>query len=96
MEATNMKKTALCVGLATLLLTAGCASGPDRVEEDFGNSVRAMREAQTYHPETRETIDITPVETTEGARMESSLEAYRSYSSDPSQTGRKIDFDISD
>ena len=88
------QKTALSVALASLALTVGCASGPDRVADDFGNSVRAMRQAQTYNPETRETIDVTPVQTTEGIRMESALEAYRGAASDPSGTGRPLNINV--
>jgi hypothetical protein len=96
MKALNMNKTVISVALAAMALTAGCASGPDRVADDFGNSVRAMREAQTYHPETRETIDVTPVATTEGARMEASLEAYRGSASNPDATSRPIQLNISE
>lgn len=89
------QKTALSVALAALALTAGCASGPDRVAEDFGNSVRQMRQAQTYNPETRETIDVTPVQTTEGIRMESALEAYRGSAGNPDATNRPLNISVS-
>ena len=35
---------------AALLAAAGCATGPEAVEQDFGNSVRAMRQAQIANP----------------------------------------------
>ena len=94
MKSSNTSHAALSIALAALLLTAGCASGPDRVEADFGNSVRAMRQAQTYNPETRANPDLEAVETTEGVRMESALEAYRSTSSNPAQTNRPLSMEI--
>lgn len=58
-------------------LTAGCASGPTRVEADYGNSVRAMRQAQTLDPVAAAAPDTSPVTTTDGQRMENALKSYR-------------------
>lgn len=78
-----------------IALTAGCASGPTRVEEDFGNSVRAMRAAQTADPVAAVAPDTNPVETTDGQRMENALEAYREDTGDRSRIhNERFDFSV--
>lgn len=82
-------------GLAAVLtLCAACASGPTRVEEDFGNSVRAMRQAQTLDPVAAAAPDLTPVEGTDGQRMENALNTYRTTVGDPAAVSESIEFDI--
>ena len=58
-------------------LLAGCAAGPDRVERDFGNSVRAANQAQILDPVAARNPDMTPVGHTDGQRMENVLDNYR-------------------
>lgn len=77
-------------------LTTGCASGPDRVADDFGNSVRAMRQAQTMDPTTIDNPDMTPVSYTDGQRMENALKSYRENVGNPVKTERPITIDVSE
>jgi hypothetical protein len=72
----NMNKTILTSILAAGFLV-GCAAGPDAVEKDFGNSVRAANKAQTLDPVAASNPDMTPVGYTDGQRMENVLENYR-------------------
>ncbi len=69
-------KTIIATVLAAGLL-AGCASGPDRIERDFGNSVRAMTQAQTLDPVAARNPDMTPVGHTDAQRIENVLDNYR-------------------
>lgn len=75
-------------------VSVGCASGPDRVAADHGNSVRAMRRAQTADPLTLITTDTAPIETTDGQRMETALEAYRSGTSGREGVEQPININI--
>ena len=83
------------LGLAAVAtLCVACASGPTRVEEDFGNSVRAMRQAQTLDPVAAAAPDLTPVAGTDGQRMENALNTYRTGVGDPAAVSESIEFDI--
>jgi type IV pilus biogenesis protein CpaD/CtpE len=77
-----------------IALTTGCASGPTRVEADYGNSVRAMQRAQVLDPVAAATVDTTPVTTTDGQRMENVLNTYRNSVGEPTSTSKTIEFDI--
>jgi type IV pilus biogenesis protein CpaD/CtpE len=79
-----------------IALTTGCASGPTRVEADYGNSVRAMQRAQVLDPVAAATVDTTPVTTTDGQRMENVLNTYRNTVGEPTSTSQTIEFDIGD
>ena len=79
-----------------IALTTGCASGPTRVEADYGNSVRAMQRAQILDPVAAATVDTTPVTTTDGQRMENVLNTYRNTVGEPTSTSKTIEFDIGD
>jgi len=79
-----------------IALTTGCASGPTRVEADYGNSVRAMQRAQILDPVAAATVDTTPVTTTDGQRMENVLNTYRNTVGEPASTSKTINFDIGD
>jgi hypothetical protein len=80
--------------MMAIALTSGCASGPTRVEEDYGNSVRAMRQAQIMDPVAAATVDTTPITSTDGQRMENVLKTYRESIGNPAETGKTITFDI--
>ena len=78
-------------------LTTGCASGPDRTASDFGNSVRAMNRAQTLDPVTIVSPDTTPIDATDGQRMENALQSYRESVGNPSTvTDKPIQLNIDD
>lgn len=79
-----------------LALTAGCASGPDRVAEDFGNSVRAMRQAQTMDAVAAAAPDTTPITSTDGQRMENALQSYRESVGNPAAIKDNFEFDVSE
>ncbi len=79
-----------------IALTTGCASGPTRVEADYGNSVRAMQRAQILDPVAAATVDTTPVTTTDGQRMENVLNTYRNTVGEPANTSKTINFEIGD
>ena len=76
----------------SVLLTAGCAA--TATESDFGNSVRAMRAAQTNDPSTILNPDTTPVESTDGVRMEGALKSYREGTSSSTGTSRPLQISI--
>lgn len=79
-----------------LALASGCASGPDRVEEDFGNSVRALRQAQTMDPVAAAAPDTTPITSTDGQRMENALQSYRENVGNPAAIKDDFQFDVSE
>jgi hypothetical protein len=62
------------LGVCGAALLAGCSAYPG-TEADFGNSVRHMVASQTVNPGP---VDPSPVETGDGDRLNSVLEAYRS------------------
>jgi outer membrane murein-binding lipoprotein Lpp len=85
--------TALVIG-TTLLV--GCASGPTRVDEDFGNSVRAMRQAQTMDAVAAAAPDTTPIMSTDGQRMENALQSYRKSVGEPAAVKDDFNFQVSE
>jgi hypothetical protein len=80
--------------LVVVALNVGCAKGPERVADDFGNSVRAMRAAQTNDPSTILNPDTTPVESTDGVRMEGALKSYREGTSSSTGTSRPLQINV--
>jgi len=75
------KMIPLLAASGTLLLAAGCATGPEAVEKDFGNSVRQMQQAQTANP--MAPADSNPLDHGDGDRINGAIEAYRKGASDP-------------
>jgi len=71
----------LLAASATLLLAAGCATGPEAVENDYGNSVRHMMQAQTANPTAP--ADSNPLDHGDGTRINGAIEAYRNGAADP-------------
>ena len=80
--------------LVIVALNTGCANGPERVADDFGNSVRAMRAAQTNDPLTILNPDTTLVEGTDGVRMEGALKSYREGTSSSTGTSRPLQINV--
>ena len=66
----------LALGFASLLLGA-CASSPEQVERDFGNSVRNMVRSQTLDPATANRPATEPVDHGDGQRIDNVMDAYR-------------------
>jgi len=71
----------LFVASAPLLMAAGCATGPEAVENDFGNSVRQMQQAQTANP--MAPADSNPLDHGDGTRINGAIEAYHNSATDP-------------
>jgi len=78
---TLSKTISLLAASSALLLAAGCATGPEAVENDFGNSVRQMQQAQTANP--MAPADSNPLDHGDGARINGAIDAYRKGASDP-------------
>lgn len=79
---------------AALLVAAGCATGPEAVEEDFGNSVRAMRQAQIANPSAP--VDNNPIDHGDGQRINGAIDVYRKGVSDPKAVKQDIVMGIED
>jgi len=93
----SMARNALKLIAITALL-AGCAewsSRPSRVEQDFGNSVREMIQAQTYNPERALNPNPEPVKTLDGKKGQLVIEkAYRQDVARPQEVKQNIIFNI--
>lgn len=63
--------------LGATLLTASCAMGPVRVEEDFGRSVRQMVDAQISDPAVAADPSRHAPDRLDGAAAEEALSGYR-------------------
>ena len=86
-----MRKLKIISGVAfaaSLVLTAGCAHGPEAVEQDYGNSVRHMMQAQTANPAAP--ADANAIEGGDGQRLNNVIEAYRKDVSKPEEVKRDI------
>jgi len=95
MNSNETIKVCTLIGLMlAFTLTYGCASGPTQVEEDYGNSVRDWRAQQTLNP--TPVADTTPVEQTDGQRMDNALNSYRKSVGDPENVREDIIFNIGD
>jgi type IV pilus biogenesis protein CpaD/CtpE len=74
---------------AALLAAAGCAStDPNAVEQDFGNSVRAMQQAQIANPSAP--ADNDPIDHGDGQRINGAIDAYRKGLSDPAAVKKDL------
>ena len=72
----------------SLLAAAGCATGPTTVENDFGNSVRHMTQAQIANPSAP--ADNEAIDHGDGPRVNAAIEAYRQGVSDPNSVKEGI------
>jgi len=80
----------------TTALAAGCSTSPTRVENDFGNSVRAMQQAQTMDAVAAAAPDTTPITSTDGQRMENALKSYRENVGKPAAVNDNFNFEVSE
>mgnify|MGYP003572862335 CR=1 FL=1 len=81
--------------VAIAAMTSGCARNLEQTESDFGNSVRAMNRAQTIDLSKVFAPDTTPVDATDGQRMDNVMQTYREDVGNPSRvTDSKIKLDI--
>jgi len=73
-----MKKLACmlvaCAGILVMLLT-GCATGPTRVEADYGTSYNLARIQQILNPAAEQNLE--PVYGFDGRAAEATMERYR-------------------
>lgn len=76
MMTSNERLAALALAVLPLILTA-CSSGPSRVEQNFGDSVRQMIRAQTANPDTYSNPPTQAPDETDGQMLEGALEGYR-------------------
>ena len=83
---TVMKGSLAAVSLLAVLLLGGCANQETLTERNFGESVRNMVRAQTYDASTLSNPDSTPVDGTDGQKLETVVEAYRSGNTGSTQT----------
>jgi type IV pilus biogenesis protein CpaD/CtpE len=84
--------SALVAGAA--LLAAGCATGPEAVEKDFGNSVRHMRQAQIANPSAP--VDNNPIDHGDGQRINGAIDAYRQGVVEPSSVKEDLIIGVSE
>lgn len=74
MNTTRMNALAFAL---TAALLGGCADTP-LADEDFGNSVRQMVQAQTFDPAAASNPPALAPDITDGGRLEEALKVYRS------------------
>jgi hypothetical protein len=85
--------TTMIISLAALML--GCtANDPVRVEQDFGNSVRHMVDAQTYDPHAAERAGTEPPTELDGQKGQRVLGTYRGDAAKPEEVRRPITIDV--
>jgi hypothetical protein len=86
----------LTIAIVTIAaMTSGCAGNLENTESDFGNSVRAMNRAQTIDLSKVVAPDTTPIDATDGQRMDIALQTYRESVGNPAKiTDSRIQLDI--
>lgn len=72
----------------SMVLIAGCAHGPEAVEQDYGNSVRHMLQAQTANPAAP--ADTLAIDHGDGERLNKVIDGYRKDVSKPEDVKRDI------
>jgi hypothetical protein len=80
-------KTIVSLTLAAGLM-AGCAHGPEAVENDYGNSVRHMMQAQTANPAAP--ADANALDHGDGVRLNNAVEAWRKDVAQPENVQQDI------
>ncbi|MEA3411731.1 MAG: hypothetical protein U9R74_09350 [Pseudomonadota bacterium] len=93
----NSEKTLGSGALLALLLTAGCSTTqePTRVDDDFGNSVRNMIDAQIYNHAAAQNPPVDPPLALDGQKGENVLEAYRKDVAKPKKIEERIQINVS-
>jgi len=92
----NIEKTLGSGAVLALLLTAGCAitQEPARVDEDFGNSVRNMVDAQIYNHAAAQNPPVDPPLALDGQKGQNALEAYRKDVAKPKKVEEQIQINV--
>lgn len=82
-------------GLVMAALLTGCSHwDPVAVEEDFGNSVHHMIQAQTYDPEAARNPPADPPTELDGQKASEVLKAYRKDVAKPEEVEDAININI--
>lgn len=90
-----IKQNLYRVVVVAMLSATGCSStDPVRVEEDFGNSVRNMVNAQIYNPNAAKNPPAEPPLALDGEKADKVLEAYRGDVYKPEKAERPISIRI--
>ncbi len=84
------------VVLAAMTLAACTTTDPTRVEEDFGNSVRHMVNAQIYDQEAAQNPPKDPPMGIDAVQAEAVLKVYREHVGDPEEVTDTLRINISD
>jgi starvation-inducible outer membrane lipoprotein len=71
----NSTHTLIGAALAAALVLTGCATGPEKVENDFGNSVRHMQQVQSVNPNAP--VDGNAIDGGDAERANATFEAMR-------------------
>ncbi|QBQ55878.1 hypothetical protein [Nitrosococcus wardiae] len=91
----NLIKVFCFSGGIPLVLLLGCTStDPVRVEQDFGNSVRNMIQAQIYDPEAARNPPVDPPAALDGAKAGEALKEYRQDVGKPSKVEKELPLNI--
>ena len=80
-------------------LVAGCATtdtDPSRVEDDFGNSVRHMVNAQIYDPVAAQNPPEAPPMGIDGVQAEAAIDVYRKSVGDPKDVTKALRIEVSE
>jgi type IV pilus biogenesis protein CpaD/CtpE len=72
-------------GILLALLTGCSSTDPVRVEQDFGNSVHHMIQAQIYNPQAARNPSTVPPAALDGPMAGNALDVYRKDVAKPSQ-----------
>jgi len=92
----NIDKNLASGALAACLLSAGCSTlEPTRLDEDFGNSVRNMVDAQIGNRAAAENPPVNPPMALDGQRGWNVLEAYREDVAKPKEVEEQIQINVS-
>lgn len=90
----RIHKDASAIGSTVVLLTliAGCTTSTDavRVEQDYGNSVRHMIDAQIYDPTAAYNPSTEPAVGLDGGKAHNVLEQYRKDVAKPQKVEQPI------
>lgn len=76
-------------GILLALLTGCSSTDPVRVEQDFGNSVHHMIQAQIYNPQAARNPSTVPPAALDGPMAGNALDVYRKDVAKPSQGGQE-------
>jgi len=80
--------------LLPAVLLGGCATDPTLTEQNFGDSVRQMVNAQIYDPSTISNPSDATIEGTDGRMLEGVIESYQTTETDSGSVGEEITINV--